>query len=54
MRKGRVVIGRGTRIVHKAKNVADVTIDRAKPPIDRRTRKALNFTTPAFIIGKLS
>ena len=37
---GRVVIVRVTRSVHIAKVVAVVIIDRAKPPIDRRTRKA--------------
>ena len=53
MRAGRVVIVRAIRSVHSAKVAAVVITDRAKPPPDHRARTALNFTTPAFIIGKL-
>ena len=54
IRVGRAADERSTRSSHKVKGVAVVIIDRAKPPIDRLTRKVFDFATSVFIISELS
>ena len=54
MRAGRDDLARATRSVHTAKVASAVIIDRTKPPLERRARKALNFTASVFIISELS